>query len=94
MDKGFIPWLGHALEFGKDAAKFLTRMKLKHGDIFTVRVAGQYVTVLLDPNSYDEVLNDTEALDFTRYKDLLMQRIFSLQLHSSDPDKERAWMEK
>ena len=37
LDKGLIPWLGHALEFGKDAAKFLTRMKMKHGDIFTVR---------------------------------------------------------
>ncbi|KAM6980717.1 prostacyclin synthase [Aplochiton taeniatus] len=94
LDKGVIPWLGHALEFGKDAAKFLTRMKHKHGDIFTVRVAGQYVTVLLDPNAYDAVLNDTEALDFTSYKDLLMQRIFSLQLHSSDPATERAWMEQ
>lgn len=37
LDKGVIPWLGHALDFGKDAAKFLTRMKQKHGDIFTVR---------------------------------------------------------
>uniref|UniRef100_A0A3Q3PY92 Prostacyclin synthase n=1 Tax=Monopterus albus TaxID=43700 RepID=A0A3Q3PY92_MONAL len=36
LDKGFIPWLGHALEFGKDAAKFLAKMKDKHGDIFTV----------------------------------------------------------
>lgn len=36
LDKGFIPWLGHALEFGRDAAKFLGRMKKKHGDIFTV----------------------------------------------------------
>lgn len=36
LDKGVIPWLGHALEFGKDASKFLNRMKLKHGDIFTV----------------------------------------------------------
>lgn len=36
LDKGVIPWLGHALEFGKNAAKFLTRMKQKHGDIFTV----------------------------------------------------------
>lgn len=36
LDKGLIPWLGHALEFGKDAAKFLARMKDKHGDIFTV----------------------------------------------------------
>lgn len=36
LDKGLIPWLGHALEFGKDASKFLNRMKRKHGDIFTV----------------------------------------------------------
>lgn len=36
LEKGIIPWLGHALDFGKDAAKFLTRMKQKHGDIFTV----------------------------------------------------------
>lgn len=36
LDKGALPWLGHALEFGRDAAKFLTRMKEKHGDVFTV----------------------------------------------------------
>lgn len=42
LDKGYIPWLGHALEFGKDAAKFLTRMKKKHGDIFTVRTINLY----------------------------------------------------
>lgn len=39
MDLGSIPWLGHALEFGRDAASFLTRMKEKHGDIFTVSVS-------------------------------------------------------
>lgn len=36
LDRGGIPWLGYALDFGKDAASFLTRMKEKHGDIFTV----------------------------------------------------------
>lgn len=39
MDLGSIPWLGHALEFGRDAASFLTRMKEKHGDIFTVSIS-------------------------------------------------------
>lgn len=39
MDLGSIPWLGHALEFGRDAASFLTRMKEKHGDIFTVSMS-------------------------------------------------------
>lgn len=36
LDKGVIPWLGHALEFGKDVSKFFDRMKQKHGNIFTV----------------------------------------------------------
>jgi hypothetical protein len=39
LDLGSIPWLGHALEFGRDAASFLTRMKEKHGDIFTVSIS-------------------------------------------------------
>ncbi|KAM7006570.1 prostacyclin synthase [Tautogolabrus adspersus] len=93
LDRGVIPWLGHALEFGKDAAKFLGRMKDKHGDIFTVRVAGHYVTVLLDPNSFDAVLNDTILLDFARSKKQLLQRIFCLQLPSIKPTVERKWME-
>ncbi|XP_056130352.1 prostacyclin synthase [Lampris incognitus] len=94
LDKGLIPWLGHALDFGKDAAKFLSRMKEKHGDIFTVRVAGHYVTVLLDPNSYHAVLCDTVSLDNSRQRTLLMKRMFSLQLPNANPTEERAWMEK
>ncbi|XP_072539219.1 prostacyclin synthase-like [Salminus brasiliensis] len=94
LDKGIIPWLGHALDFGKDAAKFLSRMKLKHGDIFTVRVAGRYVTVLLDPHSYDSVLQDTASLDFTRYAQVLMDRIFNLRLPNHKPDSEKAIMKR
>uniref|UniRef100_A0A6Q2YWK6 Prostacyclin synthase n=1 Tax=Esox lucius TaxID=8010 RepID=A0A6Q2YWK6_ESOLU len=94
LDKGFIPWLGHALEFGNDVAKFLSRMKQKHGDIFTVRVCGHYITVLLDPNSYDEVLNDTVSLDLNNYTRVLMQRMFSLCLPNHSPDAERAWMKQ
>ncbi|XP_037640261.1 prostacyclin synthase [Sebastes umbrosus] len=93
LDKGFLPWLGHALEFGKDAAKFLARMKARHGDIFTVRVAGCYVTVLLDPNSFNSVMNDTVFLDFTRNRNQLIKRVFGLQLPSIEPRAERKWME-
>ncbi|KAJ7999211.1 hypothetical protein DPEC_G00213100 [Dallia pectoralis] len=92
LDNGVIPWLGHALEFGMDAAKFLTRMKVKHGDIFTVRVAGRYVTVLLDPCSYNAVLEDSVSLDFTCYAQILMDRIFSLQLPCYNPVVEKKMM--
>lgn len=89
LDNGVIPWLGHALEFGKDAAKFLTRMKQKHGDIFTVHVAGKYVTVLLDSNSYNTVLSDDVSLDATGYAKLLMKKIFDLDLPNHSPESER-----
>uniref|UniRef100_A0A8C7YQT3 Prostacyclin synthase n=1 Tax=Oryzias sinensis TaxID=183150 RepID=A0A8C7YQT3_9TELE len=94
LDKGLIPWLGHALEFGKDASKFIKRMKEKHGNIFTVRAAGRYVTLLLDPHSYDAVISDSESLDFTRYAQVLMERIFDLQLPHNQPDKVKEMMKR
>lgn len=59
-----------------------------------VRVAGRYVTVLLEANSFDAVLSDTVFLDFTRSKNQLLKRIFSLQLPSIKPAAERKWMEQ
>ncbi|XP_006839390.1 PREDICTED: prostacyclin synthase [Chrysochloris asiatica] len=93
LDVGIIPWLGHALEFGKDAASFLTRMKEKHGDIFTVLVGGRYVTVLLDPHSYDTVVWEPRSkLDFHAYAVFLMERIFDVQLPHYNPSDEKARM--
>ncbi|KAL7985560.1 hypothetical protein Chor_004130 [Crotalus horridus] len=93
LDKGHIPWLGHALAFGKDAAKFLSEMKEKHGDIFTVKVAGKFVTVLLDPHSYDVVLWESCAkLDFGQYAHILMKRMFDVTLPNYDSNEEKAML--
>ncbi|XP_049588711.1 prostacyclin synthase [Syngnathus scovelli] len=92
LDKGLIPWLGHALAFQKDVAKFLSRMKEKHGDVFTVCVAGHYVTLLLDPRSFDEVLFDDIRLDFTRSRQQLINRVFGLQLPGVEPEADRMFM--
>uniref|UniRef100_A0A8C3VWJ2 Prostacyclin synthase n=1 Tax=Catagonus wagneri TaxID=51154 RepID=A0A8C3VWJ2_9CETA len=93
LDLGSIPWLGYALEFGKDAASFLTRMKEKHGDIFTVLVGGRYVTVLLDPHSYDSVVWEPRTrLDFHAYAVFLMERIFDVQLPHYNPSDEKSKM--
>ncbi|KAG3263457.1 prostaglandin I2 synthase [Ictidomys tridecemlineatus] len=93
LDLGSIPWLGHALEFGRDAASFLARMKEKHGDIFTVLVGGRHVTVLLDPHSYERVAWEPRSrLDFHAYAAFLMERIFDVQLPHYSPTEEKARM--
>lgn len=39
---GWIPFIGKALQFGKDAHKFLEEYKRKYGDVFTVHIAGVF----------------------------------------------------
>ncbi|XP_048874292.1 prostacyclin synthase isoform X2 [Brienomyrus brachyistius] len=92
LDSGFIPWLGHALDFSRDAAKFLARMKKKHGDIFTVRMAGHYITVLLDPKSYDAVLQDCDSLDSSNQK--VVQKVFDLNWPIKNQTGGRLWMKQ
>lgn len=38
--KGWIPFLGKALEFRKNSLQFLTQLQQEHGDVFTVLIAG------------------------------------------------------
>lgn len=57
-------------------------------------VAGHYVTVLLDSNCYDDVLEDTKSLDLTRHSQILMDRVFDLKLPNHDPVSERKRMVK
>lgn len=40
LDIGWIPYVGRAVEFGRDAHGFLLQQKKKFGDVFTVLIAG------------------------------------------------------
>ncbi|XP_034984971.1 5-beta-cholestane-3-alpha,7-alpha-diol 12-alpha-hydroxylase-like [Zootoca vivipara] len=61
LDKGLIPWLGHALSYRKDSVDFLQRMQKKHGDIFTVLFGGYYFTFLMDPLSYGAIVKEART---------------------------------
>ncbi|XP_072552049.1 24-hydroxycholesterol 7-alpha-hydroxylase [Salminus brasiliensis] len=42
--RGWIPWLGAALEFGKAPLHFIAQARTKYGPVFTVLVAGKRLT--------------------------------------------------
>ncbi|KAM3843080.1 5-beta-cholestane-3-alpha,7-alpha-diol 12-alpha-hydroxylase-like [Diretmus argenteus] len=85
LDKGPIPWLGHVLEFRRDTAKFLERMKKKHGDIFTVQLGGFYYTFIMDPHSFGAVVKEARAkLDFNKFAAQLVARVFGYQSTEDD----------
>ncbi|XP_071346402.1 cytochrome P450 7B1 [Trachinotus anak] len=65
--KGWIPFIGKALEFGRDAHKFLEEHKKKFGDIFTVQIAGKYMTFIMDPLVYPSIIKHARQLDFHEF---------------------------
>jgi len=49
----WLPFLGCAISFGKDPPRFLLDCKEKHGNIFTLNVAGKSMTFLFDHDLFD-----------------------------------------
>uniref|UniRef100_A0A8C6ELP2 Uncharacterized protein n=1 Tax=Microcebus murinus TaxID=30608 RepID=A0A8C6ELP2_MICMU len=77
LDKGTVPWLGHAMAFQKNMFGFLKRMWTKHGDVFTVQLAGQYFTFVMDPLSFGPILKETQKkLDFSKFAKRLVRKMF------------------
>ncbi|XP_062969565.1 5-beta-cholestane-3-alpha,7-alpha-diol 12-alpha-hydroxylase [Cynocephalus volans] len=85
LDKGAVPWLGHAMAFRKNMFEFLKRMQAKHGDVFTVQLGGQYFTFVMDPLSFGPILRDAQRkLDFVQYARELVLKVFGYQALPED----------
>jgi len=75
--RGFVPYVGVAVAFGKDATSFVQRCQAEHGDVFTLFVAGDRMTFVLDPLSAPAVLK-AKALSFHPVSDGILARAFKL----------------
>jgi len=47
--------LGSAAQFSQNAVKFLHAAHHQYGDVFTIRLVNQYLTIVMDPHSYEAV---------------------------------------
>ncbi|WAR08112.1 CP39A-like protein [Mya arenaria] len=61
--RGWIPFLGCALDFGKSPLTFIGQKKDEHGPLFSVYVAGQTLHILTDQTMY-QVFFESPCLDF------------------------------
>ncbi|MBZ3884403.1 7-alpha-hydroxycholest-4-en-3-one 12-alpha-hydroxylase [Sciurus carolinensis] len=85
LDKGSMPWLGHAIAFRKNMFEFLKGMRAKHGDVFTVQLGGQFFTFVMDPLSFGPIIKDTERkLDFVQYARELVLKVFGYEAIEGD----------
>ncbi|XP_068090896.1 cytochrome P450 7B1 isoform X2 [Hyperolius riggenbachi] len=76
LDIGWIPFIGLAIEFRKDPLKFLKSRKERYGDVFTVCIAGRYITFIMDPTQYQYVIRHGKKLDFHEFSNEMASRTF------------------
>ncbi len=74
--RGWLPWLGCALPYGRDAPAFLRRCQQRYGDAFTLYLMGRRMTFLLDPRDYPLVFKQGDALSFTPIAQEISTRAF------------------
>lgn len=76
LENGWIPFIGLAYEFHKNALEFLISRQQKYGDIFTVHVAGKYITFIMDSTQFQYVIKHGKQLDFHEFANSLSSRTF------------------
>ena len=67
VENGLIPYLGCALQFGANPLQFLRSRQKKYGNIFTCKIAGQYIHFLCDPFSYHSIIRQGRHLDWRKF---------------------------
>ncbi|CAL8347670.1 unnamed protein product [Merluccius merluccius] len=67
--QGWIPYVGKALDFGLDSLAFLKKNQEKYGDVFTVYIAGKYMTFIMSPLLYPSIMKQGRQLDFHEFTD-------------------------
>jgi len=68
---GSLLW-GNASDFARDAVTFLHNTQRRYGNVFTLRLVNQHVTIVTDPHSYTSLSNERN-FDF----DPIQKQVFS-----------------
>ncbi|XP_060678654.1 cytochrome P450 7B1 isoform X1 [Hemiscyllium ocellatum] len=76
LEQGWIPYFGKAFEFHHDSLGFLLSRQQRWGDVFTVYIAGKYMTFILNPFLYQFVVQCNKQLDFQGFSLELSAKVF------------------
>ncbi|KAI9065865.1 cytochrome P450 [Trametes sanguinea] len=76
--RSWIPWVGSALDIGKDPDAFFTNTSKRLGPIFRVRLLGQERIFVTSPSLMSTVYRDAQSFDFNEIRLDIGEQVFSL----------------
>ncbi|KAK2181469.1 hypothetical protein NP493_388g01005 [Ridgeia piscesae] len=79
--RGWIPWLGCAVQFGKAPLDFIEESRRKLGPVFTLKVAGKRLTFVTEPEDFDCFFG-SDCVDFQKAVQLPVRNTASISEES------------
>lgn len=70
---------GNGKDFAENAVEFIHRCQKKFGDIFTIRLLNQHLTIINDPHTYERVCRE-KNFDFDPIQKQVNQNVFSFEI--------------
>lgn len=81
IPSGHFLW-GNGADFNKHAVQYLQKTQKQLGDIFTIRLLNQHLTVVMDPHTYEKFVKES-AFDFDPIQKQVNHNVFSFTLIDS-----------
>ena len=91
---GWLPVLGVAVDYGKNALQYLREKRKIHGDVFTLYVAGKRMTFVLDPINIPLIFKGSKQLDFDAVSHEVGESAFGYPSHSADEELSNALLKR
>ncbi|ESP03136.1 hypothetical protein LOTGIDRAFT_137877 [Lottia gigantea] len=79
--RGWLPWFGCAMEFGKGPLHFINKKSKELGSIFSIKVTGEYMTFVTDPKDF-QYFFQSPCLDFQKAVQGPVQNVVSITKES------------
>ncbi|MCB9755390.1 MAG: cytochrome P450 [Myxococcales bacterium] len=83
--RGWLPYLGCAPAFGRDAPGFLERCRARCGSVFTLVIAGKRMTFLLDARDFEALIKEPKRLSFYEIKCEIGSKAFGYRRPDESP---------
>ncbi|KAM9102197.1 cytochrome P450 7B1 [Sarcophilus harrisii] len=77
---GYIPFFGVLFQIKNNPYKSIQDYQKKYGNIFTLKINGNYFTFVLDPFQYPLVLKNHKNFTFENFKDEFIKKIFLISI--------------
>ncbi|KAM6214533.1 cytochrome P450 7B1 [Rhynchocyon petersi] len=84
--QGWLPFVGHILNFQRAPLAFIKTLQKQHGDIFTVLLGGKYMTFILDPLQFPLITKNHKQLSFNVFSRKVSSNVFSIKLLSTNQE--------